>query len=91
MPTQIVFYDKATGDRADLKQIDDDMREYFNQPPSDSEWLGGWMDSIGLRIALGWKLDEDRMIEALAPYEGLSLIREYLVGRFTTDAYKCWK
>lgn len=41
-----------------LQQIDNEMREYFGQPPNDNEWLAGWYNSIGLRLACQKTFDE---------------------------------
>jgi hypothetical protein len=53
MPACFQLIDRQTGQPAIFQQIDDKMRESFGAPPNDKEYMNGWYDSIGFRLALG--------------------------------------
>jgi hypothetical protein len=72
----------------DLAKIDDAMRNYFRVPPSDKEWLCGWYDSIGLRLAMG---DDFPTIRKAMADQGLpSLVRivAFLEANYTARSFR---
>lgn len=67
-----------------LSVIDDDIREIFNQPKDDKNYLWGWYDVIGLYLALGKSFDE---IYQLIESDELKQVTLYLKERYTSDAW----
>ena len=53
MPACFQLIDKETKSPTVLQKIDDEMREHFGVAPDPKDWLAGWYDSIGLRMACG--------------------------------------
>jgi hypothetical protein len=53
MPACFQLIDKETGQPAIFQEIDDKMRESFGAPPDDKNYMNGWYDSIGFRLAIG--------------------------------------
>ena len=53
MPACFQLIPKGTSEPAILQRIDDAMREHFGVAPDSTNWLSGWYESIGLRMACG--------------------------------------
>lgn len=73
---------KNTNQPANLPTVDNEMCEYFNVPPHETEYYRAWYDIIGLAFATGRTFDETR---ALIPE--YSDILDYLEPRYTI---RCW-
>lgn len=70
-------------ERARFADIDDKMREHFQQPPSETEWLFHWYDIIGLHLACGRTFDE--IIESTTG--DLRAAAEWLKERYTANSW----
>ena len=53
---------KRNGELQSLQTVDDEMREFFGAPPSDSEWFMNWYNCEGFGFAVGKTLAELRVI-----------------------------
>ena len=53
MPNCIQLTPIARTTPASFLKIDDEMREHFGEPPSESDWLEDWYDHVGLALARG--------------------------------------
>jgi len=60
MPVCFQLYPKGAQEPEKLQIVDDKMREAFEQPSDPDNWLGGWYDSIGFRLAMGKTFEEIR-------------------------------
>jgi hypothetical protein len=72
-----------------LQKIDDEMREHFKAPPSDSEWFGGWYNAVGFRLALGMSFEqilEDARERYPNGSQGIEIV-EWLQEHFVADAW----
>ena len=58
MANYFQLFERDSEHPASFQDIDDKMRLFFNQPASATEWLWGWYDIIGLRLACGQSFDQ---------------------------------
>lgn len=85
----------------ELRIVDEEMRKHFNQPPHLCNWLGGWYQSIGFRLALGWRFEQIKAdflesiqknvisgdVKAVQAYQGLIRITDWLSDNFVSDSW----
>ena len=69
---------------AKLQDVDNKLREAFHQPPSDTEWLWGWYNTIGLALAMGkdWS-----WVRETFDSERLVAVANWLEGRYEVDSW----
>jgi hypothetical protein len=67
-----------------LSAIDDEIRQFFNQPADDTNYLWHWYDIIGLYLALGKTFDE--IYQSVDSTE-LKAVCKYLQDRYSSDAW----
>lgn len=68
MPNYFTLTKKGEEKYSSFFDIDTEMREAFGEPSSETVWLDGWYDVIGLGLAMGYSWDK---------------MREYLKGDMT--------
>jgi hypothetical protein len=63
MPNCFQLYPKGSNEPAILQQVDDRLREHFEQPPDPKHWLADWYHVIGFLIACkdGCSLGSDKL------------------------------
>ena len=91
MPNCVQLIDKKTGEPAVLARVDDEIRGIFNAPEDKENWLFGWFDVIGLRLALGHSLEEIQKELLEAKDQELALIAQHLIENYTPKAWKEFK
>ena len=95
MPQVVNLYRKDTGecatkDKAGWIALDEELCNHVGLAVDPDQWVCGWYDSFGFRLAVGMALDDPRMIEDLKDYKGLEAIRAYLAENYTTSTHKEW-
>lgn len=102
MPNCFTLTPKGEDTPKNLARIDDDMCEHFGVKPHPNNYLNGWFDSIGLRLAMGDSLEEIKANysskigervehDGFDIYKRLATIAAYLEERYTSDAfYQGW-
>ena len=85
MPNCFTLTPKGEKAPASFQEIDNKLREHFHQPPSDTEWLWGWYDTIGLARACGkyWE-----WIKNMLQDENLTAVANWLEGRYDVDSWR---
>ena len=84
MPNCFTLTPKGEKAPAMFQDIDNKLREAFNQPADDVHWLWGWYDVIGLALACG--KDWDWLREKLDD-ENLIAVVNWLEGRYDVDSW----
>ena len=97
MPACFQLIDKETKSPTVLQKIDDEMREHFGVAPDPTNWLSGWYDSIGLRMACGKSYGQVReefqgyqKVDDLGErkfYQDLLDVLDYLEERYETNSF----
>ena len=84
MPNCFTLTPKGATAPAKLQDVDNKLREDFHQPPSDTEWLWGWYDTIGLALACGkdWEWLRQKLED-----ENLLAVVNWLEGRYEVDSW----
>lgn len=83
MAAYLQLYNKQTGALTKFSDIDNELREHFQQPADPEKFLCGWYDSVGCYLAIGF--DDTRIREILKDYEGLTKIYEYLIEHYDVN------
>lgn len=89
MPNYFGLTKKGEKEFTPLPKIDEELCAMLGVACDDQQYTQHWVDIIGLRIALGDKLDSEEMKKAFASSSPLTKIREYLAEHYTTDAWYC--
>jgi len=89
MPNCYTLTLKGSREPEALQKVDDEIREFFCQPPSETEWFENWHNSIGLRLACGMSFDDIRKDFQKGGEINNTLIEiaNYLENKYTVD---CW-
>jgi hypothetical protein len=83
--------DKKLFTGRDLIAVDEMLCEHLGVEPDEKEWHWGWMDTVGLSLAMGKTFDEVREIY-LTPELGPSIghakaIVDWFEQEFENDSY----
>jgi len=68
-----------------LVELDDELREEFNEPEDAHSWLYGWYDYIGFAYACGH--DNAKCREIFEGNDDLQKVIDYLEANFTCSAW----
>ena len=84
MPNCFTLTPKGATKPAKLQDVDNELREAFLQPPSDTEWLWQWYDTIGLALAMG---KDWGWVRENCGSEDLRAVANWLEGRYEVDSW----
>ena len=91
MPNCVQLIDKKTEEPAALAKVDDEIREIFNAPADEKNWLFGWFNIIGLRLALGHSLKEIQAELLEQEDQELALVCQHLMDNYEPKAWREFK
>lgn len=96
MPVSVEFRSRETGKVVPVSRVDDQIREYWGEPPSEDRF-SPWYSALGMTaIAISYrgdKVDEDGLENYLAERDHTeadveTFYREFLLTRFEVSAYR---
>lgn len=87
MPACFQLIPKGSTEPKTLQEIDEEMCKHFKQPCDKVKYLNGWVDSVGLGLAVGRTFEEILTIYKEEKLESLILITEYLRDRYEVSAF----
>jgi hypothetical protein len=102
MTNNFSLVSNTTGERVDLREVDDDIWQLFGQEPNPDKWCLGWYTVIGTLVAvrginlhdsamdeklLDWYTDDLHRPEDDLVYDRMCQVLTFLRERYTSESW----
>jgi len=87
MPNCFIFTDKQTKEIISFDDIDEKMCKELNVPIDPKLFYLGWVDNIGLSVAMGKQLGDPALKEIYKSDEKILKVIDHLEANYESDSW----